>query len=171
MKQLWAGLIDRPHVRRALGPAARLEDRHTAWPIPAGIDRATLAHGRVLLTGDAAMATDVMTGEGIGQALLTGRLAAEAIIDAGALDPDAAGRRYEAAVRHHLVADHRMSARLGRILAHERGARGAIRILEAPASWGRRNFARWMFEDEPRALALTPARWHRRMLARPGPYA
>ena len=171
MKQLWAGLIERPHVRRALGPAAHLEDRHTAWPIPAGIDRATLVDGRVLLTGDAAMATDVMTGEGIGQALLTGRLAAEAIIGAGALDPHAAGKRYEAAVRHHLVADHRMSARLGRILAHERGARGAIRILDSAGDWGRRNFARWMFEDEPRALALTPTRWHRRMLARRGAYA
>ena len=111
------------------------------------------------------MATDVMTGEGIGQALLTGRLAAEAIIDAGALDPDAAGRRYEAAVRHHLVADHRMSARLGRVLAHERGARGAIRIVDRAGEWGRRNFARWMFEDEPRALALTPCPVAPRMLA------
>jgi flavin-dependent dehydrogenase len=171
MKQLWAGLIDRPHVRRALGPAARLEDRHTAWPIPAGIDRATLAHGRVLLTGDAAMATDVMTGEGIGQALLTGRLAAEAVLAAGALHPGDAGHRYAVAVRHHLVADHRMSARLGRVLAHERGARGAIRVLDGAGDWGRRNFARWMFEDEPRALALTPSRWHRRVLARPGAYA
>jgi geranylgeranyl reductase family protein len=171
MKQLWAGLVERPHVRHALGPAASLEDRHTAWPIPAGIDRATLAHGRVLLSGDAAMATDVMTGEGIGQALLTGRLAAEAILAAGALDPAAARRTYERSVRHHLVADHRMSARLGRVLAHERGARGAIRILDGAGDWGRRNFARWMFEDEPRALALTPSRWHRRMLARPGAYA
>ena len=44
------------------------EDRHTAWPIPAGIDRATLTSGRVCFVGDAAMATDTMTGEGIGQA-------------------------------------------------------------------------------------------------------
>jgi hypothetical protein len=25
-----------------------------------------------------------------------------------------------------------------------------------------------MFEDEPRAIVLTPRRWHRRFLARPG---
>ena len=31
-----------PHVAAALGPDAELEDRHTAWPIPAGIDRAAL---------------------------------------------------------------------------------------------------------------------------------
>ena len=104
------------------------------------------------------MASDVMTGEGIGQALLTGRLAAEAILAAGALDPITARSRYEASVRHHLVADHRMSAALGRVLAHERGARGAIRILDGAGAWGRRNFARWMFEDEPRALLLTPSR-------------
>ena len=171
MKQLWAGLLERPHVREALGTSATPEGRHTAWPIPAGIDRATLAHGRVLLAGDAAMATDVMTGEGIGQALLTGRLAAEAIVAAGALDPAAARRRYTSAVRHHLVADHRMSVALGRVLAHERGARGAIRMLAHSGDWGRRNFARWMFEDEPRAVALTPSRWHRRVFARPGAYA
>ena len=170
MKASWAELLDRPHVRAALGPAAALEGRHTAWPIPARIDRATLADGRVLMVGDAAMATDVMTGEGIGQALLTGRVAAEAILAAGALDADAARRGYATAVHHHLVADHRMSSALGRVLAHERGARGAIGILARSGDWGRRHFARWMFEDEPRALALTPSRWHRRILARPGAF-
>src|SRR5262249_22244203 len=84
MKDLWAGLLDRPHLRAALGPAAVLEGRHAAWPIPARVDTAALARERVLFTGDAAMATDVMTGEGIGQALLTGRLAAEAIVAGGA---------------------------------------------------------------------------------------
>ena len=44
-----------------------------------------------MFTGDAAAATDPMTGEGIGQALLTGRLAAEALL--GDTDPL---RHYEA---------------------------------------------------------------------------
>jgi menaquinone-9 beta-reductase len=171
MKQQWAGLVERPHIRRALGPAATLEDRHSAWPIPARVDRSPLARGRVLLTGDAAMASDVMTGEGIGQALLTGRLAAEAIIGVGPDEPDRAGDTYQRAVRHHLVADHRMSALLGRVLAHPRGARGSMAILAHSGEWGRRNFARWMFEDEPRAVAVTPSRWHRRFLARPGGFA
>jgi menaquinone-9 beta-reductase len=170
MKQQWADLLDRPHVRQALGPDATLEDRHTAWPIPARVDRAPLTLGRVMLAGDAAMASDVMTGEGIGQALLTGRLATEAILAAGPSDPGAVGDRYERSVRHHLVADHRMSTVLGRVLAHERGARGSMAILAHSGEWGRRNFARWMFEDEPRAIALTPSRWHRRFLARPGAF-
>jgi flavin-dependent dehydrogenase len=170
MKELWIDLLRRPHVVDALGPDFELEDRHTAWPIPARVDEAVLASGRVLFTGDAAMATDVMTGEGIGQALLTGRLAAEAIVAAGALRPDVAARTYESAVGHHLFADHRMSLALGSVLAKPWGARGAIRVVAASGEWGRRNFARWMFEDEPRALLLTPSRWHRRTLARPGAY-
>jgi len=170
MKDQWADLLRRPHVMKALGPNFELEDRHLAWPIPAKIDQATLSAGRVLFTGDAAMATDVMTGEGIGQALLTGRLAAEAIVAAGALQPDYASMVYEAEVQYHLVADHKMSALLGDVLTRPWGARGAIRVVGASGEWGRRNFARWMFEDEPRAVVLTPSRWHRGFLNRPGAY-
>jgi len=171
MKQLWLDLLSRPHIVDALGDGFEPEDRHTAWPIPARVDDATLAAGRVLFTGDAAMATDVMTGEGIGQALLTGRLAAEAIIAAGALQPADAAAVYRAEVEHHLFADHRMSRALGSVLATSWGARGAIRLVAASGDWGRRNFARWMFEDEPRAVVLTPSRWHRRFLDQPGAYA
>ena len=169
MKSEWEDLLQRPHIVEALGAGYELEDRHTAWPIPAGIDRATLTAGRVCFVGDAAMATDTMTGEGIGQALLTGRLAAEAIIAGGALAPDRVTRQYRSTVRHHLLADHKMSALLSRVLSHETGARGAIRVL-ASSEWSRRNFARWMFEDEPRAIALTPTRWHRHLFHQPGPY-
>ena len=167
MGPLWDDLLNRAHVVKALGSGFELEDRHTAWPIPAGIDRAILTAGRVCFVGDAAMAADLMTGEGIGQALLTARLAAEAIIAGG---PAAAvASRYRSTTRHHLVADHKMSKALGRVLGHQRGARGAIRLL-AGSDWTRRNFARWMFEDEPRAIAFTPSRWHRHFLHQPGPY-
>jgi geranylgeranyl reductase family protein len=169
MGELWRDILARPHVVEALGEGFRLEDRHTAWPIPARVDDVTLTSGRVLFVGDAAAATDVMTGEGIGQALLTGRLAAEAI-NAGT-DAAEVAAAYERAVQRHLFADHRMSKRLGRVLAHPRGARGAIRVVAASGSWGRRNFARWMFEDEPRAIVTTPRRWHRRFLRQPGAYS
>jgi menaquinone-9 beta-reductase len=169
MNLLWDDLLQRPHIAAALGPEVEFEDRRTAWPIPAGIDRATLSDRRTLFVGDAAMATDVMTGEGIGQAILTGRLAAEAIIAAGALDPALARSHYETAVHHHLLADHRMSARLAKILTRPRGARGSLRVVDLN-SWTRRNFARWMFEDEPRAVLVTPSRWHRRLLGRPGAF-
>lgn len=166
---IWSSFLDRPHVAAALGPSATPEGRHLAWPIPARVDRATLTSsaGRVLFVGDAAAATDVMTGEGIGQALLTGRLAATAIAAHGA----AGGEHYARDVRRELVADHKMSSLLTRVLTHRLGADGVVAILDHAGDWGRRNFARWMFEDEPRAIAVTPRRWHRRFLARPGAYA
>lgn len=170
MADLWRDLLARPHVTAALGDGFELEGRHTAWPIPARIDEIPLTAGRVLFVGDAAAATDVMTGEGIGQALLTGRLAGDAISAAGALAPEAARALYEHHVSGELFADHRMSKRLGAVLTSERGARGAIRVVGASGEWGRRNFARWMFEDEPRAILLTPRRWHRGLLKQPGAY-
>ena len=171
MKAMWPDLLDRPHIRSFLGADAVPESPHKAWPSPARVGRLplTAAGGRVLFAGDAAAVTDPMTGEGIGQALLTGRLAGEAI--AAALDaPSEVVARYERDVAHHLFADHRMSRRLGRVLAHPRGARGAIRVVAGSGAWGRRNFARWMFEDEPRAIVTTPRRWHRRFLKQPGAY-
>ena len=170
MKTIWPELLQRDHIRAALGPHAEMEGRHTAWPIPARIDTATLTSGRVLFVGDAATATDALTGEGIGQALLTGRLAAEAIIGGGGLDAEATRAGYEAHVAEHLFADHRVSILLGRAMANERVSRGAVRIVGV-SDWTRRNFARWMFEDEPRAVALTPSRWHRGMFRRAGAFA
>lgn len=169
MKSIWPELLQRPHVRAALGPGAVMEGRHTAWPIPARVDSATLTSGRVLFVGDAATATDALTGEGIGQALLTGRLAAQAVIASGGLDAAATRRHYEAQVGEHLFADHRMSVVLGHILSHEWASRGAIRVI-GTSGWSRRNFAKWMFEDEPRAVALTPSRWHRKLFRRAGAF-
>jgi hypothetical protein len=62
-----------------------------------------------------------------------------------------------------------MSAVLGRMLASRLVARGAIRAV-ATNEWTRRNFARWMFEDEPRAAVFTPRRWHRKFLNRDGSF-
>jgi hypothetical protein len=63
-----------------------------------------------------------------------------------------------------------MSVALGRVLQIRSGARGAIRIAGS-SDWTRRNFARWLFEDEPRAVVLTPRRWHRHFLDRDGAFA
>jgi geranylgeranyl reductase family protein len=169
MKELWPELLSRGHVREVLGPAAEAEAPHRAWPIPARIDKARLHAGRALFAGDAAAATDPMTGEGIAQALVTGRLAADAVLAAGPSRPQLAASTYERSVRRELLADHRMSVLLGRALKHRKGARGAVRIAGATA-WTRRQFARWLFEDYPRAAIVTPRRWHRRMFTAPGAY-
>ena len=108
-----------------------------------------------------------MTGEGIGQALTTGITAAEAIIDVGA-SGDAASS-YERRLRLELVADHRMSSLLVRGLSTPSGAARAVAIA-AKNDWTRRNFARWLFEDYPRAVIVTPRRWHRKLFTGPGAF-
>ena len=168
MKALWPDLLQRPFVRDFLGDRAEPESPHKAWPIPARIEHAALsgAGGRVLIVGDAATATDPMTGEGIGQALLTGRLAAEAIIERGTAG---AAEHYERAARRELEADAAMSRLLIRALQHRKGARAAVRIAGI-SDWTRRNFARWLFEDYPRAIVLTPGRWAQHSLRGDGAF-
>ena len=168
MADQWPDLLSRPHIREVLGPDAVPESRHTAWPIPARVDDAVLTTTRTFFVGDAAAATDVLTGEGIAQALQTGMWSAEAILEHRS-DPAAATAGYTRRVRHGLVADHRMSAGLRKILASNRGARWSIRLTGSNA-WTRRNFVRWMFEDYPRAQLFTPRRWHRDMFVAPGAY-
>jgi len=165
--RLWDGLLDRPAIREVLGPSARPVGRRMAWPIPARVGSSTLDHGPVLFAVDAAAVTDALTGEGIGQALLTGILAAEASLAGGGQDQVAA--RYRRRVLGDLRADHRMSVALQRILARRIGADGAVR-LAGVSQWTRRNFARWMFEDYQRALVATPRRWRRGALGQPGAY-
>ncbi len=164
MKQLWLDLLNRPHIQRALGPDAVAEAPHKAWPIPARVGRVPLVGPRTMFVGDAAAVTDPMTGEGIGQALLTGRLAAESV-----LTNDNPAAHYARAVRRELAADDRMSRALIPLLARPWVTRGVLR-LTGTSSWTRRNFARWMFEDYPRALLVTPRRWQPRMLTGPGAY-
>jgi geranylgeranyl reductase family protein len=168
MGPLWPQLLRRPHIAEVLGPDARPESPHRAWPIPARVDDIVLATRRTLFAGDAAAATDPMTGEGIGQALLSGILAAQAV-EAGGLDAPHVVATYERAVRDALVADHRMSLLLIRALRHRKGARTAVRLAGA-TGWTRRNFARWLFEDYPRSIITTPRRWKRGRLTAPGAY-
>jgi len=164
MKSLWTNLLERPHIREFLGSDAVGEASHKAWPIPARVGRTPLVGPGVMFVGDAAAVTDPMTGEGIGQAIVTGRLAAESIL-AGDTPTDT----YERLVKSELVADDRMARLLIPLLARRRVADAVLRIT-ATNAWTRRNFARWMFEDYPRAMIATPRRWHRGMFTGDGAY-
>lgn len=167
MNDLWRDLLTRPHITAVLGEHFVPEDRHTAWPIPARIHDAVRSSGRVLFIGDAVCATDTLTGEGIGQALETGIAAGEAIheCDTAADVRDS----YSHKIDSLLLADHRMSSVLSRMLTHPLVARMVLALVDTN-NWTRKNFVRWMFEDEARAVVFTPRRWHRRFLARPGAY-
>jgi flavin-dependent dehydrogenase len=159
LARTWRDLLSRPVVTDVLGPDAAPESPHRAWPIPTRFHADALTAGRILFAGDAAAVVDPMTGEGIAQAVVTGRRAARAVLR----DPDSPGavaHGYRRAVVRDLGRDLRFAAALQRVLAHRRGAEWALRAVDLTA-WTRRSFARWMFEDYPRALLLTPSRWRR----------
>ncbi len=164
---LWPDLLTRAPMRAALGPRAEPEGRHRAWPIPGGYAPARLADGRVLYAGDAAGLVDPMTGEGIAQAIESGALAAEAV--AGGGGPARIAERYRGTVDAALGRDLRFAAALSRVLRSPVGATAAIRAAGASA-WTRRHFARWMFEDYPRAAVFTPDRWRRGLFTPTGAY-
>jgi geranylgeranyl reductase family protein len=166
LKALWSDVVQRPSMTNVLRDA-KPEGPVRAWPIPTNYTPATLVHGRTLFAGDAAAVVDPMTGEGIAQALETGLLAARAI--AAGVTADAVAARYRGDVDLALGRDLRFAHALQRILNSPLGARGAVRVAGL-TPWTRRNFARWLFEDYPRALLLTPRRWHRHMLTGPGAY-
>jgi geranylgeranyl reductase family protein len=160
LKALWHDLLERPVLRSVLGPRATPEDSYRAWPIPTAYspDALVAAGGRALYAGDAAQVVDPMTGEGIAQALESGMLAATAVAAGG--PAVAVGTRYREDVERDLGRDLRFAALLQRVLRTPTGARAAI-AAAGLSGWTRRNFARWMFEDYPRALVLTPDRWSR----------
>ena len=164
---VWSGLTERAHIAEVLG-SHEPDGPTRAWPIPARLGELPLAQGRVLICGDAAAAADPLTGEGIGQALQMGRMAAAAIANGG--PPHSVAARYERAARAEFVLDHRLARGLSRILAHERLTETALRLVDASGRT-RRQFARWMFEDYPRAAIATPRRWHRGMVDAQGAYA
>ena len=165
--QLARDLLNRDSISETLGGNIKSEGRQTAWPIPARISSQQLTNGSVIFVGDAAASTDVLTGEGIGQALLTGILAGEAI--KSGRSQKTVTSLYEKSVRSHLLADHRMSVTLQGVLTHPTGAENALRLASLN-QWSRRNFARWMFEDYPRALLFTPKRWKKGVFDSEGAY-
>jgi geranylgeranyl reductase family protein len=91
-----------------------------------------LARGRALVVGDAAGALDPVSGDGIYEALITARLAAEHTLEllrggAGSLEP------YDAAVRREL--DPLASAGWGAKVALDRYPRAVFAVMRLPATW------------------------------------
>jgi len=167
LKALWPDLVARPSMRKVLGAGAEPEDVHRAWPIPSSYDPDRLADDRILYVGDAASLVDSLTGEGIGQALESGILAGRAIGAGGG--PNTISATYRRAVGKSLGRDLRLARTLRHVFSTPLGIRFAVHAAGL-TPWTRRNFVRWLFEDYPRALILTPDRWHRNMFTGPGAF-
>lgn len=148
-------------------------ERPRAWPIPATLARrGGLAAGRVLLVGDALGAADPMTGEGVAQALVTGRMAAEALLAAPGEGGLGLAERYSRQLRRTVGADDAVARATARVLRSERRCEWALQTT-ARTAFRRRWVGRWLFEDHPRGILLRPREWGRegRGLHRPGAFA
>jgi len=128
-RPLDAGLVRELHdflVHRGLD-ACRTEGPF-AFPIPVGRPRDALGTSRVLFVGDAAGLANPVTGEGISSAILSGRLAAEAIADAADSGPAAVyARRVEVEVAPMTEGSRRAGEFVYRI-----GPAGLARAARAP---------------------------------------
>jgi flavin-dependent dehydrogenase len=166
-RALWGELLSRGSFLDVLGHDAEPDGPTRAWPIPGAFRPESVAMGRVLFAGDAARAVDPMTGEGIAQALESGTIAAT-LVAAGASRTDTVAR-YRRAITRTIGRDVRFAAALRTLLQLRRGANAAVAVAGL-TPWTRRNFARWLFEDYPRAMLLTPDRWRRGMFTGAGAY-
>ncbi|MCC7077829.1 MAG: NAD(P)/FAD-dependent oxidoreductase [Acidimicrobiia bacterium] len=169
--RLYRDFLHRPDVVERIGDVDP-DDRAVrawAWPIPSDPDLGCVGAGRALLVGDAARVVDPMTGEGIGQALVSARLAAESIAAAHVTDGPAAVTAYRRRLDLHVGRDLRFARFMLGVMKHRRAVEWGFGIAGSTA-WTRRNVARWMYEDYPRAYVFTPDRWGRFSMRGRGAY-
>ncbi len=99
-------------------------ERH-GYVIPWGPRKGGFARGRIFLAGDTAGFVDPITGEGISYALLSGRLAARAILDAG-LDPQRAGQLYEQTLASSILTELKLGGWISRLVYDSPGLRNLL---------------------------------------------
>ena len=103
------------------------------------------------------------------RALQSGKLAASALTKAGPYDASKARSLYDLSLEKALLRDHQFAGQLQSLLTSSLATELAIKAANMN-NWTRRNFARWLFEDYPRALVLTPDRWKLGALNNDGAY-
>ena len=115
-------------VTRRLAKVANEQGRTRGHHLALANGRVQVASGGVLRVGDAANLTDPITGEGIANAILAGRLAAQAID--GARDPAQAQRRWQRAYEERLLPELDAAIRLRRMLIGTRRKNMALWALK-----------------------------------------
>jgi len=83
--------------------------------IPVSPREGPFVRGQVILVGDAAGLADPITAEGLTHALLSGKLAAEALLEAG-FEVEKTRRAYHAALQRRVLGELRLARRLARFL-------------------------------------------------------
>ena len=107
-----------PHLKRRFADATPVDKIH-GWGLPMFISEQRVSGNNFMLTGDAASLVDPFTGEGIGNALYSGMLAAEAARDAineNKFDSDFLGKHYDEKLFAKIGSELRTSALLQRLV-------------------------------------------------------
>ncbi len=91
--------------QRTLGIGEVLKEEKHGFFIPVRNGLRTFMRDRIILTGDAAALADPVTGEGISSAILSGKFAAEAIIESNS-DKDKAAVIYNKKIKSDIVREH-----------------------------------------------------------------
>ena len=120
-------------VARSVHAAAFETVRPAGYPVALGLWRNRVADGRVLRIGDAANLADPLTGDGIGNALASGRLVAEAI--SAATDAADAAYRWQRQFDMVFIPELRRSLALRHLLSTTPAKNLATRFLERGAPW------------------------------------
>ncbi len=115
--------LDRWLERIGLDPDTPRQDH--GFVIPVAPRARSLASGRILLVGDAAGLADPVTCEGISHAILSGRLAAEAIV-AGSDSPDEVRQSYGRSLSRDILPELRAARLLARLLYDFPRVRAAV---------------------------------------------
>ncbi len=171
LRAAWHEALTSPFLSALLGRRAVLEAPGRSWPIPAGVFDAPLSAcgGRVLFAGDAARGADPFTGEGVGQALEMG-IAAGRAVATHVGSPPAAAAAYASEIARTLRIDHRIALAARALFSRPLGARAALFGTGLSPGIGRR-VGRFLYEDHPRALVVTPWRWRPGLTAAPAPFS
>jgi geranylgeranyl reductase family protein len=103
------------HYLAAVGVAPVLSAQKHGYVIPLTPREGPLGRQRILLVGDAAGFADPLTGEGISNAVISGRLAGEALV-AEALHPDSAMANYQYRIDRMILRELRAARPLARLL-------------------------------------------------------
>ena len=149
------------HSLERIGCGPLLAARRHGYVIPSRPRRNGFYRGRVLLAGDAAGLTDPITFEGISHALLSGRIAAQAVLD-GDLDPSRSGKAYRAGLAREILPELRLAGALARLLYGPVGLRNRLfrrhgdRMVEAMTEViaGRRTYREYLYSPRRYARLL-----------------
>jgi flavin-dependent dehydrogenase len=157
--ELQRGFVDELR-RRGVMEGESVRNNFTPFIIPVGGPLRTPGRGRVLLAGDAGGFVNGFTAEGIYYAMVSGDLAARAVIDTAPGAVATLARRYRRAVRREVGAELRDSVLIQRYLFADR--RRIANVINGASQ--ERALTRLILDFATGRLSYTKLRW--RMLRR-----